>query len=467
MADLNAEVKKVSIIDTKGVEHLLTGKNPEAQINSIKITESIDLYTLTAEIEIFDTAINLIASAPIVGTEIIKMELISPNISNEVYEYEFVVYGIRNRIVSTNKQLYTLDCFSKEALRNETIRVGSTITGTADNVVDTVIKNYLQSDKDITSEKCLYEIKQIPSLKRPFDIVNSLLPECVSEVINQSSQSAKSSVSNSTSNGVEGGVTQAVTKNNADAVISGSAGYMFFETYNGYIFKSIDKLITEEQTKHPTYEYGYAQEEGSNEKTNSYLILNYSFGKQENILEKMRYGVYSSMIAFFNPSTLEYEEYFFDLSKEYSSMHHLGTDEKIPDTIKKLSDYPTRVMFQVFDHETYYNSTGVADPSAGGGTQYPDFKKQWMAQSISRMTILNNQILNITIPINLKLRAGDKLNVKLPNQSVSSQREKEKYDKVNSGLYLIKTISYNIIRDNNKGLIAVCNAILIRDNLGS
>jgi hypothetical protein len=124
-------------------------------------------------------------------------------------------------------------------------------------------------------------------------------------------------------------------------------------------------------------------------------------------------------------------------------------------------------MLQFFDHETFHDENTIADPDNGGNAQFPDWKKQWMAQSISRNMILNNQILNITIPINFEIRAGDKLNVKLPNQSVSSEREKEKYDKANSGLYLVKKISYDINRDLDKGLIAVCNLELIRDNLGS
>ena len=125
-------------------------------------------------------------------------------------------------------------------------------------------------------------------------------------------------------------------------------------------------------------------------------------------------------------------------------------------------------MLEVYDHETFYNKSGVADPKISNNpTPYPDYKKQWLAQSMSRNTILNNQVLNITIPINFSIRAGDKLKIQLPNLSVSSRREKEKYDKKNSGLYLVKNISYDIIRDNEKGLIAVCNATLIRDNLGS
>ena len=133
--DLNATVKKVVLIDTNGTRHMLTGDNPEAQINAIKIYESIELNTIAAEIQIIDTAINLIATVPIVGTETVEIEMVAPNISETTYKWKFVVYGIRNRVVSKNIQLYVLDLFSPEALRNETLRVGKTISGTGDAIV--------------------------------------------------------------------------------------------------------------------------------------------------------------------------------------------------------------------------------------------------------------------------------------------------------------------------------------------
>lgn len=464
--DLNAIVKKVSIVDTKGKEHMLTGNNPEAQIAGIKIFENVESYTMAAELMIFDTAINLIGSVPIVGTETVNIELQAPNISEETFKWKFVVYGIRNRIVSTNKQLYILDLFSEAALRNETLRIGKVLKGTGDAIAADLVDNYLKSERKIVdSETCKYKMKLIPSLKRPFDVITSILPECVSSSANPTVANAKSSTSNTGSTSGENGVTNSVTAKSA-AVVSGSAGYMFFERYDGYVFKSIDAMI-QASVKHRDYIYSFAQSDADTAEENSYKILNYSFSSQENILRKMRYGVYSSMISFFNPSSCEYEEYFFDLSKEYPQMVHLGTDEKIPDTIKTLSEYPTRIMLQCFDHETFHDKEDIANPDLGGKAEFPDFKKQWLAQSISRGMILNNQVLNITIPINFQLRAGDKLNVKLPNQSVQSKRAEERYDKANSGLYLIKKISYEVIRDNDKGLIAVCNLELIRDNLGS
>ena len=170
--DLNAIVKKVTITDTKGKDHLLTGNNPEAQIYGIKIYENVESYTVMAELMIFDTAINLIAAAPIVGTETVTIEMQAPNISEETFKWKFVVYGIRNRIVSTNKQLYILDLFSEAALRNETLRIGKVLKGTGDAIAADLIGNYLKADKKIVdSEPCKYKIKLIPSLTRPFDVI--------------------------------------------------------------------------------------------------------------------------------------------------------------------------------------------------------------------------------------------------------------------------------------------------------
>jgi len=466
MLDLNASVNEVYITDLSGKKHMLTGSGPEAQINAIRIYEDMEMPTIYAEIEIIDTATNLIATAPIVGTEEVVIKIAAPNISEKEYEYKFVVYGIRNRVVSKNAQMYVLDLFTLEALTNEVLRVGKKLEGTGEQIVNDILKNYLQTKKTISTEPCKYKMKEIPSLKRPFDLITSILPECVSGSTNPQQSAQSSSTRGSTSGST--GKTDSPTTTTA-TIVSGSAGYAFFETYDGYVFKSYDQLIKSDE-KHEEYAYGYAQTTDSSTETNVYNILNYSFGSQENILKKMRYGVYSSVIAFFNPSTLEYEEYMFSLDKEYQRMAHLGTDEKIPDQIKNFSKYPSRIMLQFYDHETYHTGTDIANPSqagSNGGTPFPDFKKQWMAQSISRSVIMKNQILNITIPINLELRAGDKLKVKLPNQSVSSEREKKMYDDKNSGVYLINKISYEIIRDNSKGLIAVSNVELIRDNLGS
>lgn len=473
MSTTVADVIEVKLTDVRGGEHYLTsstpGQSPEAQIDYINIYESIERNSLCAEIKIIDTIKNLIASIPIVGTEVVDIKLKTPAISDTIYEYKFVVYAIRNRNVSINYQEYILDLFTPEALINEAIRVGQAFKNPGNVIVEDLLKNYLQANSKIDSsnfEACKYFSKIIPALKRPFDVIADLAPMCVSANSNPQPTPLPSKTS-AGSGSAKTGETSAITTSTATGVISGSAGYFFFETYDGYVFKSIDTIITGD-SPHPEYSYGTQQQGEVGSAANPYVILGYEFLSQENILRKMRYGVYSSMISFFNTSTLEYEEYFFDLSKEYPNMKHLGTEENIPDQIKTLSEYPSRVMLQFYDHETYYNSKEVADPKDGGGTQYPDYRKQWLAQSISRSMLLSNQSLNIIVPCNLKLRAGDKLKISLPNQSVQSLREGGKsVDEKNSGIYLIKSISYEIRRDVQKTIEAVSNLVLIRDNLGS
>jgi hypothetical protein len=472
MSVTNADVVEVILTDLSGKDHYLTSSNssksPEAQIDYINIYESIERNSILAEMKVIDTITNLISTAPIVGTEEVTIKVKTPATDSNTYTYKFVVYAIRNRAVSLNYQEYILDLFTPEALINETIRVGKVLQGQANSLVKKdLIQGFLGSNKDVDDEATKFPIKVIPSLKRPFDIISQLAPGCVSSNFNPIPEPLPSAT-NPGSGSKKEGQTSGVTSKTADGVISGSAGYFFYETYKGYTFKSIDTIITGD-SPHPEYTYTTQQDGAVGSAENPYVILDYSFLSQENILKKMRHGTYSSMISFFNPATLDYEEYFFDLSKEYPNMKHLGTEESIPESIKALSEYPSRVMLQFYDHETYYTGADIADPnSANGGTSYPDYRKQWLAQSISRNTLLNNQSLNIVVPCNLKLRAGDKLKISLPNQSVQSLRSGgNSVDVNNSGVYLIKSISYEIRRDAKKAVVAVSNIVLIRDNLGS
>jgi len=457
MLDLNFQAIEISLTDTKGVKHMLSGQSPEAQVASFKIYESVESTTLMAEMTVVDTAINLISSVPLVGSEQVTLKLKTPNISDTIYEYNFVIYGIRSRTSSKNYQQYTLDLFSEEALTNETVRVGKTFAGSGDIIAKRVLSEYLQTKKDTTTnfEVCKFPMKLIPSLKRPFEVITQILPECISAATNPQQQPLSSNTPKS-SKPKEG-----KTDTGYDSTITGSAGYYFFETYDGYVFKSIDSLISA-PVKHKRYAQALAQDEQSNAKTNAFKILSYSFGSEINILKKMRHGVYSSLLQTFNPSTLEYTEKLFVLDEDYSNQKHLGKEETIPDNIKSLAQSPSRILVQMIDQETYYNGASNGTTNS----QFKDYRAYTLAQSISRNAILENQVLNINIPCNLDLRAGDKIDILLRNQVVTSlTSSKGAYDEQFSGTYLIKSISYEFYSD--RGGIAVSNVQIIRDNFGS
>ena len=80
-------------------------------------------------------------------------------------------------------------------------------------------------------------------------------------------------------------------------------------------------------------------------------------------MSAMRKGKYSSLIVFFNHSTGQYHEYDYSLEDAYDSMKHLGAQNK-PSLIKfgdkSISDYPTRIVSTILDHESWYNEPGIA-----------------------------------------------------------------------------------------------------------
>jgi hypothetical protein len=463
-----------------GKEYVLASPSnvrKDVEVMFIKIYESIDSPYLLAEMNITDIAINLVGSIPLQGMEKITFGMKTPYFSDETYNYDFRIYAIRNRYVNNKIQNYTLDLISYEGLRNEATRVGSTLIGTGDKIVKDILNNYLSATSKVSDtnfESCQYQMKFIPSNKRPFDVIASILPKCISSAASLSKTTgSKSSIPKSTTTPQASTSSTNTPSIDSGETISGSTGYCFWETQKGYMFKSIDKMCSSSgkfggESPKGTFTYQMANVEGVDPGKN---IIEYNYINEIDVMKKMRYGTYSSLMVFFNPSTGQYEEYVFDINKSYSSMAHLGKDEKIPEGPKQLAKYPTRIMSQIIDHETFYDGEDIAspDPKDGGkaGTQFPDFKKFYAAQSVSRSLLLGNQQLDITINGNLSLRAGDKITVLLPKFSVDSKKEDSKYDKQHSGTYLIKSISYEFhIKKGGQSNITISNLSLIRDSFG-
>ena len=183
----------------------------------------------------------------------------------------------------------------------------------------------------------------------------------------------------------------------------------------------------------------------------------------------MRSGTFSSHVVTYNYSTGFYEEHQYNLQENYDNMAHLGSQDKLGTTQKKLSINPTRVMSILIDHETWHNedtpgSNEERDNPNGSGSNYPDYQKHWLAQSIARRYFMENQKLEIEIPGNMELSVGDKIKVMLPNMSAQSSRETEPYDRENSGTYLISALSHNNVFLNSS--MCTTRLELIRDIYG-
>ena len=424
---------------------VLESTNKDKTVDISAGTVSIDYYedifspTVTAKVAVINTGESiegedgkmqsLYNGLPLRGGERLRMEIVDQGTGNgqelkkgldfgssqEKYLY---VSSITNVMAESRRESFILNLISREAIANETTRVEKRYDKKIHDTVKLILKDVLKSNNfsedNIHSSKHSYSF--IGNMKKPFTILVWLASKCVPD----------------TSQG------------------DSTAGFLFYQTQDGFNFKSIDKLIDTE----PKATYTYT-EVASN--ISDFNIISYFTDKNQNLIQKLRLGTYSSQRIFFNPANFT----FTDRRKgkfqmDPDKMINLGTNGKI--TLPKvtdnspqlLSDIPTRILSGVIDVGVVEKgiSTSVnADPSHN------------QAQSIMRYNLLMTQTISMTVPCNTDLRAGDIINCRFPKISQDGERGSE--DEETSGLYMIKELCHHF-----EPTSSFTSMTLVRDNFG-
>jgi hypothetical protein len=399
--------------------------------------ESITSPMISGTLVMVDSGANLISSLPIQGTERIVITLVAPN--DEEHTYDLHVFKIGSRFGAERFQTYTLGLVSNEGLLNEGIRITKTLKGKANDIVKSLLKDYIKTDKEVDQENTKFNIIFNAGKRSPFAVINSIQSKSVANSstakVTESKGTDKTTSSNSS-------VSSLKTTDSSDyGSVTGSAGYFFFENKDGYVFKSIDTLCEGKNSAGT-----YFQEPIDVNSPPDKKILSIDFLNEIDILTKLRTGAFSSVICYYNFSTGAYEEYVYSLDKSYDSMKHMGSQKGLPYGQKEMSKYPTRVMSMILDHETWYDGEDAASPEKrdgeNGGTQFPDYQKYYMAQSISRLNSLTNQKVQIKINGTPSMKVGDSIDIMIPNQVTGEQKIVEKYDPEHSGTYLISEVNH-------------------------
>lgn len=422
--------------------------------------EDIFVPTYSATLVVVDNAINMISEMPIQGFEKVIVEV--EDINKETYTYNFRVWTVGNRVNSDRRQVYTLGLISEEALINEGIRINTVIKGEISQQVSKILKEKLNvSENNIDIEKSLNYIKIIPTKKTPFALIRSLQTKAIS--------------SSSEISGSSGGSQAASSNTTSDVGIgakksSGTAGYLFFQTRKGFVFRSLDSLSSSDSGEFggkPTVGENFVWSSGKTDYESLYKIQEIVFNQEINMMKKLREGSFSSIVCSFNINTGKYEEHLYSLKDTWSKMVHMGSQTKLPYGQTKLCEYPSRVMSTIINHENWYSGSGIASNEEGDGSdspsEYPDLQKHYISQSISRTGIMFNQQLTISLTGHLELVAGDKIEVRIPNQTDDESRKKEVWDPEHSGTYLIKKLNHQF-DIQGKNVYTVLE--LIRDSYG-
>jgi hypothetical protein len=156
-------------------------------------------------------------------------------------------------------------------------------------------------------------------------------------------------------------------------------------------------------------------------------------------------------------------------------MAHLGGQAELPEfpgTIE-LDATPTRNISCLIDHETWQNdpepgSHEQQDQGEGNtkSSEYADFNKDFLVQSIARYESLRNQSCVLVVPGNAQICAGDQIDIRLRNKVPGEEAKTENWDNESSGVYLVEEVTHQYDRVTGTNGQFYTTLRLMRDTFG-
>ena len=167
--------------------------------------------------------------------------------------------------------------------------------------------------------------------------------------------------------------------------------------------------------------------------------------KDQDITKALTNGTYVNRNIFFNPQTFEHSEIVFNVGKDGVKKTLGGELPVKPQDVKGFTKTNHHIL-DIGSFETQ-NQNPNNDP------------REWQASSQMRYNLLHSIIMNIQVPCNTELRAGDVINVDI--ESIKDDKEQSPSDEQQSGNYLILHLCHHF-----DTLRSFTSMTLVRDSYG-
>lgn len=333
----------------------------------------------------------------------------------------------------TTKSAVQLQFTSKEFLENEKLdnRVVKCYEGKISEHIEKLVKENLNTDKSIDLEETgAKNYNFIGNTRKPFYCINNLSTKAVPQGSEKSGN---------------------------------SAGFLFWETADGYNFKSLDTLLGQNMKK--SIAYNETPDNGNLPAGYDLKALEYSRSSENNVQGKMMMGAFSTQIKYFdlyepdlteeNLSSEKKEETETPVKGSQSSLTLAG--EELP-LYNKDYYVPTRLSWSVLD--TGSQSGGTTEEQLDKSKEENFDLKNVYNQSIMRYNQLFSATVTVTVGGDFSLHAGDAIFIDGPSLKAETTSNDD-IDKKDGGVYIIADLAHYI---SPKETYTKMN--LIRDSTG-
>ena len=226
--------------------------------------------------------------------------------------------------------------------------------------------------------------------------------------------------------------------------VKGDAGYFFFQTQDGFKYKSINSLLSQEPKQKYLY-YGAMRTNQENSDNDFKILLPPKVKKDQDITKTLKDGTYVNRNVFFNPQTFEHSEVVFSVDKD-GVKKTLGGE--LPIKTNDLKSF-VKTNHHILDIGSFevQNQNPNNDP------------REWQASSTMRYNLLHSIVMEIQIPCNTELMAGDVIEIEI--ESIKEDMVQSPSDEQQSGKYLIMHLCHHF-----DSLRSFTSLTLVRDSYG-
>lgn len=216
-----------------------------------------------------------------------------------------------------------------------------------------------------------------------------------------------------------------------------SVGYLFYETFEGYNFKSIDVLINQEPiNKNNPYTYAQANVT-NNPDTDLYRIYSFRSPSVVDVFKNSRMGLFCHTEILFDFNYRRVYTRKRSIEDFYGNTSHLeNTKPYSTNTDLKLHDNPSRIVYRPL-------LTQIWELQENLDLSERDKFNSRFSKSVFRYHLLNFNELIISVPGNMDIRAGNVLTVSIPSPELTTSNKRVE-DKRLSGKYLIHSIKHTL-----------------------
>ena len=381
---------------------------------SLKIHEDVFKNTMYGHIMFLDK-MNALEELPILGEEYLTIKFHLPFDTSKKREFEFFIYAIEG-VSFDDSQRYTvvtLKFISVEQITNAKRLISY---GFRDGKVSDYVKKVVEDQLFLNSKKKLkvQDTTEIKTLALPY-----FTPFEMIEFFRKNAYS-----SNSKSN-----------------------SYLFFENADGFNFYTLEELIKENKGSPIKLYYQPTQDKKDEEdllyKTRT--ITNISYVSLNDTLESMRRGTYNTKMMYFDFNTKVFSSEQFKILDEFQNFSHLDSSPGL----KNTDDFLKSIAPDSSEYYVYNKSYFLPDDSSrDNNTSLLSVKE--MAKHFTYVEMLHQTPLVCSIYGDATIKAGDVVNIQIPQPTAAEAGTGREFQKYLNGNYFVGRVNHVIEGDYYK-----------------